>query len=76
MKAGLPRLLFISIIFLSLVSCPTEGVPRAVQNVEVNRELYERTFNEILQFIKTMDEIIAAKDFVKWKEKCTPGYLA
>ncbi len=81
MQAAFSRLFLILTFLWPLTACPTTDAHASRRDgpdapLEVDRDLYDRTFNEILLFIKNMDEIIAAKDFEKWKTKCSPEYLA
>jgi hypothetical protein len=61
----------------ALFSCPTTPPSgNGGETITVSRELYNRTFGEVLHFLKQMDAIIAARDFKAWKAQCTAGFLA
>jgi hypothetical protein len=74
-KAGL-FILWVGLI-PALGSCPSTPPPASDgQTLSVSRELYNKTFDEVLHFLKEMDAIIAARDFKAWQAHCTPAYLA
>jgi hypothetical protein len=64
-----------------LTTCQTTGkdIDRQIKNqtpLNVSQETYDKTFTEILQFIKKMDTIIATKDFERWKSSCSQAYVS
>ena len=74
-KAGL--LLLCLVLIPALGSCPsTPPSGNGREALSVSRELYDRTFNEVLHFLKEMDVIIAARDFKAWKARCSSAYIA
>jgi hypothetical protein len=77
-----PHFLFLIFLLLwPLAGCPSTATDRSGRNsaeggMTVSREVYDRTFSEVLTFLKKMDAIIATRNFEAWKANCTPEYLA
>jgi hypothetical protein len=61
---------------LLIVACPSLGRIPADRPIEVSKEVYDRTFAEILDFLRQMDAIIASGDFKAWQALCTESFIA
>jgi hypothetical protein len=64
-----------------LASCPTTGNHQSDYRqpdiaFPVSKDVYDRTFSEIMQFLNKINEIIKTKNFEAWKANLTREFIA
>ena len=82
MRTRFSRFLPFSTFLLStlLFACPTTGDQQSSRNnhknqFSVSKEVYDKTFDEILQFIKKIDELIKTSNYDQWKANLTADFM-
>ena len=76
-------LFFLIPVLVLAVSCPSGAKPQAssgpvrnADNLNVSREQYDATKEEVQHFIGELNQIIRRRNFNAWKDSLSPEYLA